>query len=131
MLIVIQEYCADIEAAVALSPVIRDILEYKTRITDCGGYVRMKLALVNDDVAELFEYFSVDEALRSIVTEKYSYHWQSPDGEIQKRWDNAPHHREIESYPHHIHDGREDNVKPGRTIGMVEIITLLSELVKG
>ena len=131
MLMVIQEYCSDIEAAVALSPVVRDIVEYRTRITECGGYVRMKLSLTNDDVAELFEYFSVDEALRSTVTEKYSYHWQNPDGIIRKRWDNAPHHREIESYPHHIHDGSEDNVKSGQMAGMVEIIALLNELVKG
>ncbi|MEI6285017.1 MAG: DUF6516 family protein [Bacillota bacterium] len=129
MLMVIQEYCVDIEAAVALSPVIRNILEYKTRITECGGYVRMKLALVNDDVTELFEYFSIDEAMCNIVTEKYSYHWQSPAGEIRKRWDNAPHHREIETYPHHLHDGSEDNVKPSQVIGMVEIVTLLNELV--
>jgi len=126
---VIQEYCADIEAAVALSPVIRDILEVKTRITECGGYVRMKLALVNNDMAELFECFSVDEAMRNIVTEKYSYHWQSSVGEIRKRWDNAPHHREIDTYPHHVHDGSEDNVKSGRMVGMVEIVSLLNELV--
>lgn len=26
------------------------------------------------------------------------------------RWDNAPHHREIETFPHHVHEGAE--IKP-------------------
>lgn len=34
---------------------------------------------------------------------KYSYHWQDRSGCLLSRWDNAPHHRDILSYPHHRH----------------------------
>jgi hypothetical protein len=34
---------------------------------------------------------------------KYSYHWQDKSGSLLSRWDNAPHHKDILSYPHHRH----------------------------
>ena len=27
--------------------------------------------------------------------ERYSFHWQHADGSLIRRWDNAPHHRDI------------------------------------
>jgi hypothetical protein len=36
---------------------------------------------------------------------KYSYHWQNKSGKLICRWDNAPHHPEIETFPHHKHEG--------------------------
>ena len=34
---------------------------------------------------------------------KYSYHWQDKTGMLLSRWDNAPHHPDIISFPHHRH----------------------------
>lgn len=36
-------------------------------------------------------------------TEAYSYYWLRPDDTVIVGWDNAPHHREIASFPHHRH----------------------------
>jgi hypothetical protein len=35
---------------------------------------------------------------------KYSYHWQTREGKLLIRWDNAPHHPEIPTHPDHKHD---------------------------
>jgi hypothetical protein len=42
----------------------------------------------------------------------YSYHWESTlqNGMIH-RWDNAPDHPQIPSFPKHFHDGSNKNVK--------------------
>src|SRR3990172_12880084 len=41
----------------------------------------------------------------------YSYHWeQRAQRGLIHRWDNAPDHPEIESFPHHFHNGKEDNI---------------------
>jgi hypothetical protein len=39
---------------------------------------------------------------------KYRYHYEDPDGRLVFRYDNAPHHPEVETFPHHKHlsDGR-------------------------
>ena len=39
--------------------------------------------------------------------EKYSYYWLDEMGQIIMGWDNAPHHKYIESYPHHKHIGKD------------------------
>jgi hypothetical protein len=41
----------------------------------------------------------------------YSFHWEHRmvDGGIH-RWDNAPHHPDIATYPNHLHEGTEDQV---------------------
>ncbi len=41
----------------------------------------------------------------------YSYHWeQRAQRGLINRWDNAPDHPEVESFPDHFHDGTENNV---------------------
>ena len=46
--------------------------------------------------------------IRYPVDSKYSFHWQLDDEII--RIDTAPHHREIATYPRHVHIEKEENV---------------------
>lgn len=57
-----------------------------------------------------------------ISEDKYSYHWQNDNKVV--RFDNAPHHEEIETHPHHKHLGDEIEEsplsgKPEEDIGIV------------
>ncbi|MBD3215262.1 MAG: hypothetical protein GF311_21825 [Candidatus Lokiarchaeota archaeon] len=52
---------------------------------------------MNGNLFFIKEYISVNEHL-------YLYHWQMADGTLMTRWDNSPHHREIETFPHHKHN---------------------------
>jgi hypothetical protein len=69
-----------------------------------GEVLRLRLFLTDESFIEA--YVS--------VTGRYSYRWERrltgrPD---IYRFDNAPHSRwrRVSTYPHHFHDGREDNV---------------------
>ncbi|WP_457613933.1 toxin-antitoxin system TumE family protein [Methanocaldococcus sp.] len=33
----------------------------------------------------------------------YSFHWQDKNGDLIVRWDNAPHYRNIKTFPHYKH----------------------------
>ena len=46
--------------------------------------------------------------IRYPVDSKYSFHWQRKDEMI--RIDTAPHHRQLLTYPRHIHMGKENNI---------------------
>lgn len=35
---------------------------------------------------------------------KYSYHWQDVQQRLLVRWDNAPHHPHLSTFPHHRHE---------------------------
>lgn len=52
--------------------------------------------------------------------QKYSYHWQKANGDTLIRWDNAPHYKELKTFPHHMHKG--SRVLPSHRITVDEVI---------
>jgi hypothetical protein len=47
------------------------------------------------------------EGKRGVTKVSYSYHYQHSDGTTIFRYDNAPHHREVRTFPHHKHVGEK------------------------
>jgi hypothetical protein len=54
---------------------------------------------------------------------KYAYYRLSPVGEVIQGWDNAPHHPEVASYPHHLH--QENAVYPSQVRSLDDVMALL------
>lgn len=88
------------------------------------GMFRYRLTLQDGSFLELFEFFIVTEA--EVQVTKYSFHWQNSDGQLRKRWDNAAHHREISTYPNHVHDKTEENVLPHQPINTEELLAIVT-----
>ena len=82
------------------------------------GFFRARVKMADGD---LFE-----------SVENYKFHWQDSRGGLIKRWDNAPHHPEVEGFPHHLHDGSEENVIPGvSNIDTEMALQLISQYLTG
>ena len=60
-----------------------------------------------------------------VHTEKYSFHWQTAEGALICRWDNAPHHRELPGFPHHLHVGNETQVFTHDPVTVFELTELI------
>jgi len=45
-----------------------------------------------------------------------------------KRWDNAPHHSELENFPHHLHF--EGEIRPSTEPYFMDIIKKIEETIK-
>lgn len=73
------------------------VAQYRLRATLMDGSLLQCVARARSGIGEL-------------RIEKYSFHWQRDDGSLIRRLDNAPHHREISSFPHHVHEGDENLV---------------------
>jgi hypothetical protein len=86
------------------------------------GFIRFALDLRDGTELHIFEY--VDFNLHKI---DYSYHWQNKDKMLIERWDNAPHHKEIETFPHHMHNG--ENIMPSDEPTFVEILSKIGERI--
>jgi len=45
---------------------------------------------------------------------RYAYHWQDAEGKLLVRWDNAPHHHALPTFPDHFHNGPiiEPSIQP-------------------
>ncbi len=71
-----------------------EILDFKSG--ESFYFLRVKVVLVDDSQLYIKEYRSLDSFL-------YSYHWQDQNGSMRIRWDNAPHHDDLRTFPHHKH----------------------------
>ncbi len=67
---------------------------------------------------------------------KYSYHWERRmiDNTIF-RHDNAPHHKDIATYPEHFHFESDNNVKecelsPDPKIGVIEFLGFIKDRIE-
>jgi hypothetical protein len=83
------------------------------------GFIRVKCILNGGNVLEFSEYVQIGQK-RKVIIESYSYHVQTAHGKLIKRWDNAPHHREIATFPHHLHDG--DNILEYKPVTLAAIL---------
>lgn len=63
----------------------------------------------------------------------YAYHWErrGQTGEIY-RWDNAPHHPQVSTFPDHLHEGNEQTViesdlSPSPELALREILEFIKQ----
>jgi len=126
----IERYMNDLDVLISASPSIVDIDIIRRDIRDTGlektALFRYRIKLIDESLIEITER-NLEERGR-LTTTKYRYHWQTGSGKLIKRWDNAPHHPEIDTFPDHLHDGSEENVKSFRKMNAVDI---LADIING
>ncbi len=121
----IQEYFSEIELRLLENPIYKEYSIIRKDILYNEAKIRIQINLVNEDLLEIFEY--LQEKGGKLTSIKYSYHWQDKEGRLKLRWDNAPHHKELDNFPHHIHF--EDNrIKPNNFTP--NILEILNEIEK-
>lgn len=103
----IQDYFDKIKLKLVECELIESFQVRKERITTTDGYIRIRGNLSNGDIIEFSEYCRFH---KKVITEEYTFHWQDSKGKLIRRWDNANHHPEIESFPHHVHLDEESKV---------------------
>jgi len=111
-----------IDPSVELFEVISEKIEEKE------GYLRVVIKLPDDSVMHCFEYVLSDG---SIGISKYSFHWQDVAGNLICRWDNAPHHPEISTHPHHKHLGKqlESSLESSEVHSLANVLELLKNRI--
>lgn len=121
----VADYLNRVKALIILTPQIIHWEIVREEAQGDVGLFRYRLTLCDDSLLEMFELFAVvDEVVR---VQKYSFHWQTREGGLIKRWDNAAHHPEVTTYPHHVHDGAELSVAPHQFVDADAIFALIVE----
>ena len=59
-------------------------------------YLNIKIYFTKNSELHVREYIDAEHR-------KYSFHWQSSNGDLIIRWDNAPHFPDFITFPHHKH----------------------------
>ncbi len=128
----INKYLNDLDTFISASPAIVDVDIIRRDIRDTGlekiALYRYRIKLKDGSTIEITERL-LEEGKR-LETTKYRYHWQAQSGKLIKRWDNAPHHPEIDTFPHHIHVGFDDQVVSFRKSSALDILISIIDTLK-
>ncbi|MBL0713725.1 MAG: hypothetical protein JJV98_08480 [Desulfosarcina sp.] len=63
------------------------------------------------------------------VLQRYSYYWLNSANKLKVGWDNAPHHTQIESFPHHKHLGQRGNLQPSKETSLEEVMSVIQRKI--
>ena len=77
-------------------------------------YFKISIYFIDDSQLHAREY--VDSKERN-----YAFHWQDIENNLIMRWDNAPHHQHIKTFPHHIHIGK--TIMESEPVNLEEVVT--------
>jgi hypothetical protein len=118
------DYLTYIKALIVLNPQVVHWMVVREEAQGDLGLFRYRLTLRDGGLLEIFERFQIVEGRLQIA--KYSFHWQGADGQLRRRWDNAAHHAEVPTRPHHVHNGTEANVLPHGPVSAVEVLAIIA-----
>ncbi len=122
----LESYLADLKASLTASPIVKDIDILDEFITSVSGFIDCKILMIDGSALYVTEYFTLHE--NKIKHDKYSYHLQRND-DLVIRWDNAPHHKEISTFPYHVH--KEGGVHVSKEMKLEKVLEEISEIVIG
>jgi hypothetical protein len=118
----IDEYFKRIQDTISNSKVVASSnIEY-VKVLENEGYIRGTLTFIDGSELKLLEYAKISNGQATAL--RYRFQWQTK-GELITRWNNAPHHPEGETFPHHKHVKGEDKPKPS---GEINLISVLKEI---
>jgi hypothetical protein len=93
----ISEYFNEVELRLKATEIITDKSVDFREFNAAEGMLRGRLLFMDGSVLEFMEYMQEENRL------KYRFHLMDKEGNIVFRYDNAPHHKDVSSFPHHKH----------------------------
>lgn len=111
----------DLSVLDRFTAIIKDL---QSNIIETGNKNICKIEIEFINKSRLSVYYSENLIKKDV---KYSYHWQSDENKLIVRWDNAPHHLSIATFPHHKHVGAEDNILSSSEISILDVLIYISE----
>lgn len=94
-------------------------------LADRLGAIEGRLRFYDDSLLVFTE--TVIERGIVLVKTDYAYHYQRADGTLIFRYDNAPHHPEVSTFPDHIHI--EGCVEATESPDLSEVLSKIDELL--
>ncbi|MFH1774431.1 MAG: DUF6516 family protein [Methanobacteriota archaeon] len=84
------------------------------------AFIRGTLIFVDGSILRFMEFIDMLNKLH-----RYRFQWMDSKNYLIRRWDNAPHHKEISSFPHHTHIQGKSNPVASRDITLEEVLDFI------
>ncbi len=119
---VISDYFKKIEQLLGNSRIIVDkAVDFKEFSSD-EGMVRGRLLFLGGYVLTFMEYIQIGEE-----RPKYRFNLSDSKNNVIFRYDNASHHRDVPTFPHHKHVRAK--VIPSKEMGLAEVLSEIENMI--
>lgn len=122
----IGEYFGQLEELLGSFPLVVSVETETERVDLDRGYVKGTVTFADDPELHLFEYVVIEES--RLEREDYRYHYQTSEGALIRRWDTAPHHRDVATFPYHLHVG--DDVQSSEPMTPEAVLGEIARLLR-
>lgn len=105
----IEDYFQQIQQLINACLVIQSTTITFDKRSTHTGFIHGKIWFVDGSTLDLREFVDVEFDIDRLM---YVYHFMNSDKALIFRYDNTGHHKKLNlsTYPHHKHDGSQDNV---------------------
>jgi len=118
-------YYLNLQTIIHAAPhVVQSDLRFE-EIDDNECYVRGVLTLIGGFELQVAEYVVTEPA---VIRPKYRYHLQDATAALISRWDNAPHHQAIATFPDHRHD-HLGQAHPSEPMTIADVLTAVLQFI--
>ena len=83
--------------------------------------IRLRADLINSDKLHISEAWNEETLIR------YAYYWLKQNDELRIGWDNAPHHPEVSTHPHHKHIAAQENILSSEETSLQEVLRFIKK----
>ena len=118
---IIEDYFTSIERSLLQSAHVSSVLQPITSLAsdDYNGLVRCRVFFWDDSYLDLYEAVSTELGYPVRIHYAYTYVRQ---GQRVFRYDNAPHHPDVATHPHHKHIGPTDRLAPAEPPNLSQVL---------
>jgi len=120
----INKYFEEIEQSISYFRNIRTYTLIKKIYNDKQGFITGTIIFKDNAILEFAEVKDID--VRPKI--KYRYHYMNMKNELIFRYDNARHHKEISTYPHHKH--LEDKVFESSEMNLLDVLLEIEQIIR-
>lgn len=92
------------------------------------GFIRGKLQFLDESNLYWREFVDVELTIDRLM---YVYQYMDSSDKLVFRYDNSGHHRKLKlsTYPHHKHEGSEDNIVSSASLDLANVLKEIELLV--
>ncbi|NEO73247.1 DUF6516 family protein [Moorena sp. SIO3H5] len=124
----IEDYFDKIDSLFSSSPLVKGLTIERDKRGMYEGLIRGKINLQDNSLLHFREFVYVEIY---IDRKMYSYQYMNSNNNLIFRYDNTEHHRKLNlsTFPHHKHDGSEDNVVKSNAPFLAEVLKEVEQIL--
>lgn len=120
----IEKHFEEIENTISYFEKIRSYTITKKIYNDKQGFISGKIIFENESQLQFVEVKNVEFEEKI----KYRFHYMDKEKKIIFRYDNAEHHKNIKTFPHHKH--LENSVIESIELNLFDVLLEIEEMIR-